>query len=361
MQQQFSNSAYGLTYFLDSGMPRVTTIPLVAGTTSIDPTTIPNSTVYTLYSQPKDFPAGVTKSYNLSLQQELGHDTTFTLGFVGANARKLSYEIGNYNLGGHLSTKLGKVQTLLPIGLSNYSSMQANVTRRFSRGYSVIASYTWSHSLDNGEAPRDLSPSGGEYPQDPFNINAEYSNSDNDVRNNLTASQIIELPIGRGRRFLKDTGRLPDLLIGGWQLNSLTTLQGGTPFNVVASQNDPNYPGTRPNLTGINPHVSHRTIHEWFNPRAFTPVHQVAGKPPVFGDAPRNFLYGPGNTNEDLSLFKVLSLPREMKFQVRVEAFNVFNVAHYGNPISNLADGRAGSITGGYNARVMQFAGRLTF
>jgi hypothetical protein len=80
------------------------------------------------------------------------------------------------------------------------------------------------------------------------------------------------------------------------------------------------------------------------------------------GDVKRNFLIGPGYTNEDMSLIRVFSLPREMKFQIRIEAINALNIAHYDNPVSNLAAGKQfGTITGGYGARVMQFAGRLTF
>ena len=362
-QQQFTNSVYdsSFAYQLDQGMPRTTKIPVAAGTTSIDPMTIPGSSVYTFSSQPKSFPAGFTKSYNVSLQQEVGKATTFEIGFVGANGRNLSYEVGDYNLGKRLSPNLGKIQTLLPIGLSNYSSLQAKLTRRFTSGYSVIAAYTWSHSLDNGEAPRDLSGGNGtQLPQNPFDIGAEYANSDNDVRNNVTASQIIELPFGRGKRFLHDSGNLTDILIGGWQVNSITTLHGGSPFNVVASGTDPNYPGIRPNLVG-NPYVAHRTRFEWFNPAAFAAPPQPKNGPIVFGNAPRNFLYGPGFTNEDVSLFKVLNLPREMRLQVRIEAFNVLNTAHYDNPVSSLAQGRIGEIVGGGSPRVMQFAGRLTF
>jgi hypothetical protein len=113
--------------------------------------------------------------------------------------------------------------------------------------------------------------------------------------------------------------------------------------------------------------VSHRSITEWFNTKAFSvPSGQAAstaaGKTLIVGDAGRNIIFGPGYTNEDISLFKVLSLPREMKFQIRFEAFNLLNTAHYDNPIGNLAAGKQfGTITGGYSPRVMQFAGRLTF
>jgi hypothetical protein len=76
-------------------------------------------------------------------------------------------------------------------------------------------------------------------------------------------------------------------------------------------------------------------------------------------------IYGPGYTDEDISLFKVLSLPRENKLQIRVESFNVLNTSRYGQPDGDLAHtGSFGKITGSYagaNARVLQFAGRLTF
>jgi hypothetical protein len=132
----------------------------------------------------------------------------------------------------------------------------------------------------------------------------------------------------------------------------------------------------RPNLIG-NPYVSHRSTGEWFNPNAFAlPAGQASSAslgstaPLVSGNVARNLLYGPGYTDEDVSLFKVLSLPREMKFQIRVEAFNVLNTSRFGQPDADFAHlgsaskpGTFGMITGGSgaNQRVMQFAGRLTF
>jgi hypothetical protein len=262
------------------------------------------------------------------------------------------------------------VQTLLPVGLSNYDSLQAKVDRRFTHGYSVLASYTWSHSRDNGPAPFDLSSDNG--PQNPFNVNTEYANSDTDIRNVFVASQIIELPFGKGKRFLGNANTLTEGILGGWQLNSITKLQGGRPFNIVSNANNQAYPSLRPNLVG-NPNATHKSTSTWFNPAAFVvPTGQAAstaaGKTLIVGDASRNFLYGPGFTNEDMSLIKVFNLHREMKFQVRIEAFNVLNTAHYNAPNGNLAQlsktqtpGSFGTINGGYNPRVMQFAGRLTF
>jgi hypothetical protein len=271
--------------------------------------------------------------------------------------------VGNYNVNDHLSSSIGTVQALLPTGLSNYDSLQAKIERKFAAGYSLLASYTYAHGRDNGPAPFDLGK-GGNYPQNPFDLGAEYANSDTDLRHHFVASQIIELPFGHGKRFLSHANGVEQALIGGWQLNSITTLQTGKPFNVVSNGTDPNYPGLRPNLVGSTS-VAHRTTAEWFNTAAFVvPTGQAAstkGGTLIVGDSPRNPLFGPGYTNEDLSLFKVFTFARGMKFQVRIESFNLLNTAHYDNPNSNIAAGKFGQITGGYSPRVMQFAGRLTF
>ena len=177
---------------------------------------------------------------------------------------------------------------------------------------------------------------------------------------------MIELPVGHGKRFLSHANGLTEEILGGWQLNSITTLQTGKPFNVVSNVNNQEYPGLRPNISG-NAKLSHPSTMEWFNTKAFTiPAGQSqstgAGKTLITGDAARNPLYGPGYTNEDLSLFKVLTLPKAMTFQIRIEAFNLLNTAHYDNPVSNMEAGnKFGTITGGYYPRVMQFAGRLVF
>ncbi|HTB96336.1 MAG TPA: TonB-dependent receptor [Terracidiphilus sp.] len=370
-QQQFTNYfdygcyCFDLPYDLDTGVARSTTINIPTGASTIDLTTVPGGNTQTIYSEPKNFPTAYSKNYNVTLEKQLGGATSFELGYVGATTRNLSDAVGNYNVNAHLSSNLGKVQTLLPTGISNYDSLQAKVNRNFARGYSLLASYTWAHGRDNGPAPFDLGK-GGNYPQNPFNLGAEYANSDTDMRNHFVASQMIELPFGRGKHFLSNARGLSDAIVGGWQLNSITTLQTGKPFNVVSNGNDPNYPGLRPDLVGSTA-VAHKSITEWFNTKAFSiPSGQAgstaAGKTLIVGDAGRNILYGPGYTNEDISLFKVLTLPREMKFQIRIEAFNVLNTAHYDNPISDMSAGkRFGEITGGYGSRVMQFAGRLTF
>jgi outer membrane receptor protein involved in Fe transport len=370
-QQQFVNYfdygcyCFDLPYSLDTGVARSTSVPVASSVSTIDLTKVAGGNTQTVYSEPTNFPTAYSRNYNLTVEKQLGNAASIEVGYVGANTRDLSDSVGNYNVNNHLSGNIGKVQTLLSAGLSNYDSLQVKINRSFHNGYSLLGSYTYAHGRDNGPAPFDFGK-GGNYPQNPFNLGAEYANSDTDLRHHFSGSQIIELPFGHGKRFLSHAKGLGQGIIGGWQLNSITTLQTGKPFNVVSNASNPNYPGLRPNLVGSTS-VSHPSITEWFNTKAFSvPTGQAgstaAGKTLIVGNAGRNILFGPGYTNEDMSLFKVFTLPSEMKFQVRIEAFNLLNTAHYDNPIGNMAAGKQfGTITGGYSPRVMQFAGRFVF
>ena len=364
-QQAFYNSDYYIGYILDSGSPRSTSITIPSGASSIDLTKVAGGNSQTVYSEPTDFPTASSRNYNLTVEKQLGRATSAEIGYVGANTRNLSYSVGNYNVNNHLSSAIGNVQALMPSGFSNYDSLQAKINRSFQNGYSILGSYTYAHGRDNGPAPFDLGK-GGNYPQSPFNLVAEYANSDTDLRHHFSASQIIELPFGHGKHWLSNATGATQSILGGWQLNSITTLQTGKPFNVISNGENKYYPGLRPNLTG-SAKQGHPTTSEWFNTKAFSiPSGQAAstnpGKTLITGDSPRNPLYGPGYTNEDLSLFKVLTLPKEMKFQIRIESFNLLNTGHYDNPVGDMnAGAKFGTIQGGYYPRVMQFAGRLTF
>jgi hypothetical protein len=370
-QQKFVNYfdsgcyCFVLPYNLDTGVARSTSIAVGSTVSTIDLTKVAGGNTQTVYSEPTNFPTAYSRNYNLTLEKQLGNSISVEVGYVGANTRNLSDSVGNYNVNSHLSSNIGVVNALLPAGISNYDSLQAKINRRFHNGYSILGSYTYAHGRDNGPAPFDLGK-GGNYPQNPFNLGAEYANSDTDLRHHFSVSQIIELPFGHGKRFLSDASGIVQYIIGGWQLNSITTLQTGKPFNVVSNGTQPNYPGLRPNKVSSISLVPKSTA-EWFNTKAFVvPTGQAAsanaGTNPILGNSPRNPFYGPGYTNEDLSLFKVFTLPREMKFQARIEAFNLLNTAHYDNPVGNMAAGNQfGTIVGGYSPRVMQFAGRITF
>jgi hypothetical protein len=300
--------------------------------------------------------------YNLTVQRMLPWNISLEAAYVGGQSHKLSYAVGNYNVSNHLSSAIGKVQTLLPVGMSNYNALQAKAERRYANGWSVLASYTYAHSLDNGPAPFDLTSSSS--PQSPFNLNPEYATSAADLQHNVTLSCQVELPFGRGKRYLHSSGALIEALAGGWQLNSIAAFHTGTPVNIVSNAGYADYPGLRPNLVpGQIPTLPRRkrTITEWFNTAAFTNTPGQSNSEPIPGTAGRNLVRGPGYTNEDLSVFKNFSLPERVNLQFRAESFNLLNTPHYGNPNASRNSGSFGSITSASSPRILQFALKLIY
>jgi hypothetical protein len=300
--------------------------------------------------------------YNLTVQRLLPMNFSLEVGYVGAQSHRLSYQVGNYNVGNHLSSLIGKVQTLLPAGKSNYNSLQVKAERRYANGWSMTAAYTYSHNLDNGPAPFNLNSSN--MPQSPFDLEAEYASASSDLKHNIVLSNQIDLPFGNGKRYFRSAGPLADAIIGGWHLNSIAAFHTGTPVNIVSNSGYADYPGLRPDLVaGQNPTLPRgkRTTKKWFNTAAFTSTPGQSNSNPVAGTAGRNLVRGPGYTNENLSLFKNFALPKQLNLQFRVESFNLLNTPHYDNPNSSRNSLNFGSITSAGDQRIMQFALKVNY
>jgi hypothetical protein len=361
-QDEYVNYPSYFSFTLDAGVARNTTINLPSGTSSILMTGVSGAEHQTVYYEPKKFPDGYSQMFNLTVQRVFPHNISVEAGYVGAVSRKLSYKVGNYNILNHVSSSLGQIQTLLPAGNSNYNSLQVKVEKRYARDWSVLASYTYARNLDNGPAPFNLTNSSG--PQNPFNLSAEYGPADNDLHHNFVMSNQIDLPFGRGKTFLRNANGLVDSIVGGWHLNSIASLHTGTPVNVISNSGFKDYSGLRPNrVAGINPTLPRgkRTLKEYFNKDAFTDTPGQSNLTPIAGNSSRNIVRGPGYTNDDLSLFKSFVLTERFKLQIRAEAFNLLNTAHFGNPDGNRAALSFGSINSVGEARVMQFAMKLSY
>ena len=101
---------------------------------------------------------------------------------------------------------------------SNYHALQTKATKRFSNGFSLLAHYTWSKAMNYD----------GSYFVHDAKLN--YAPTDTDRTHTFVASTLWELPVGKGKRFLSDANRAVELIIGGWQLNQITTWSSGSPF-----------------------------------------------------------------------------------------------------------------------------------
>jgi hypothetical protein len=180
---------------------------------------------------------------------------------------------------------------------------------------------------------------------------------DTDVPVNFVVSYLFVIP--RVNRF----GFFGRQLLDGWQINGVTILRSGQPFNIT-SGTDTNFDGTgndRPNLIG-NPHPPSgrgriATIKAFFNSSAF------ATPPPgiPYGNTPFNLLYGPRYVGTDLSAFKTFPIEQKVTLQFRGEVFNVFNNVNLIAPQSALNGPAFGTISAAGAPRIFQLALRLSF
>ena len=234
-------------------------------------------------------------------------------------------------------------------GNSNYNSLQTSLERRFTKGLSILASYTWSHVLDNLAGTIGGS-SALRYSNDRA---IEYGSSPYDLRQRFTMFINYELP------FAKNATGVTGVLAKGWQTNAVALLQTGLPFTVTSSASRSNTGGTdRPNAT-CNPIIpGGGTVSAWFNTSCFAPQTLYTA-----GNEGFDILVGPGVTTLDLSIFKHFALTEKMLLEFRAESFNLTNTPNFSLPVATYGTATFGTInsTGNNLPRNIQLALKLTF
>jgi outer membrane receptor protein involved in Fe transport len=369
-------------YQLDQGIPRNTSLNIPPGASSIPSASIPfgQGPLLTSYYVNPNLKTGYSANYNLSVEQQLTRDFALDIAYVGSRGRRLSYAIGDYNFNpctvptstcptggkeGRIDPNLGKIEAQTDAGLSNYNSLQAKLTKRVSRNLNFLATYTWSHSIDNGPSPFDLGLNSN-YPQDAYDLKQEIASSDTDVRNNFTFSGLYRLPIGHGQALFSNWGKVPEFLLGGWQLNGLVIAESGEPVNVVRGASLSTCPGVRPDLVGDPngpppPQLSAGAPPYAFNVDAFSVPPSLTGCTP--GTAGRNLVHGRSYKRLDSSIFKEFGLGEKYRLQTRLETFNTTNTPHFGAPDGVFTDGTFGQLTapGSGTMRQVQLAAKFIF
>ena len=311
-----------------------------------------------------DFRSSYAQQFNLSIQHEIAPwQAIFKVAYVGNVGRRLHTSIDlNQPLAGPgavanrraffgVRPALAQATYAVSDTNSNYNAFQLTFEKRMSHGLSVLLGYTWAHAIDNVATEFG---GGTGTPQDIRCRSCERGNSNYDLRHRMTVSYTYALPV------LRDARGITRTLIGGWQLNGITTMQTGLPFTpglLVANTNGAG--GSRPDSLGrtaVLP-ADQRSLARWFDPTAF------AGPTTIrFGNAGRNILFGPGRINFDMSLFKDFAFTENWKLQFRSEAFNLFNTPQFGLPNASIGDANAGRITSTVgNPRQLQLALRLQF
>jgi hypothetical protein len=221
-------------------------------------------------------------------------------------------------------------------GISNYNSIQATVTKRFTQGVSFNFNYVYSHMLDDQDSSgwgSRQGPQVWQYASTLTTNNAalNYGNSNFDVRQAFKGYIVYQLPFGKGKQYVNNNA-LADAVVGGWQVTGSLVESTGNPFT-VESQNSTwqasgnQFPDVVPGVKAQYPKGA-RSVGTWFNEGAFAlPANGD------YGTAHRNSLLGPGINNVTLSGGKSFSLPWEgIKLAIRVDANNALNHASFANP-----------------------------
>jgi len=274
--------------------------------------------------------------WHATLEQQIPFSTVLRFAYVGTRGIHLD-NLRDINAGSPGTTNVtvnrpypffAQINELETNQVSNYNALQVTAERR-ARGVNFLASYTYSHSLDEGTgSPGSV--------LNPYDVRADYGNSDLNIPNRFVASAGYELPF-------RSSGKL-NYFVQGWQLNTILNYFDGLPFSVSAA--NPVGDGITPRAQLLPSYGNgslpsgQRTRQEWFNTAAFT--NPGAG---TWGNSGRNILQGPGTKTVDFSFFKSTHLTESKVLQLRAEFFNLFNTPQFNNPGATAGTGAFGTIS----------------
>jgi hypothetical protein len=318
-----------------------------------------------------------TEQWHAAIEQQIPFSTILKIAYVGtkgthldnfrdintdplvAGTNSVTYNrpYGVPGVGGAVFAQINELETRQ---VSSYNALQVTAERR-AHGLGFLASYTYSHALDEGSAESATVTN-------PYNLRYDYGNADYNVPNRFVASSNYQLPF-------KGSGVLGPLE-RGWQVNAIAQFFDGLPFSVASGTALGDGLTTRAQLlpgfgNGSLP-KGQRTLGRWFNTQAFAVP--AAG---TWGNSGRNILQGPGTKTVDFSIFKDTHLAESKVLQLRAEAFNLANTPQFNNPAATVGtlNPTTGLWSNGFGTissaasestfqrteRQVQFAAKITF
>ena len=340
-----------------------------------------------------------SEQWNLNLQRELPGQVLLEVGYAGNRGLKLQNDLelnqlpdsaltlgdalrdqvpnpffGQITTGALSARMVSRAQLLRPyphflsitatnstFASSSYHALVASANRRFNRGLTVTASYTFSKLIDQatGSFSGESLSNGGF--QNFNNLRAERSLSSLDAPHRFVINGVFALPVGAGRRF--HPAGATGVILGGWELSGIASFQSGGPLAITSASNT-NFSqggGQRPNLNGqeLRLPAGEQSISRWFNTDGFA-------APPAFafGTAPRTLgsIRSDGIANVDFSVVKNTKLTERATLQFRSEFFNLLNTPRFAPPNTSFGNPSFGQVTNQANQpRVIQFALKLIY
>ena len=339
---------------------------------------------YTAY--PQNMQPAYVQEWNLTVEYALTHTLSLQAGYVGEQGQHIE-DYGNVN-----QLTVNNVQTSAPFynnkylgvngvdsalgvggngyllitesrAMSNYNALQAVLRQRLSRGLEYTVNYTWGKAMTNSIGNYSLFgsfvTSGYGYSgafQNYYNSSADDGPAGYDVANNISATAVYALPVGRGQQFFSGANRVADEIVGGWKLSTAIAGYSGFPEVITGGSNNSNSYGAQRVNQYRHLKIAGRSNANWFGTDpsgapCLTPGVDngecAFGIPAnnVFGTESNGALRGPGYFNTDLSAFKDFHTIREQTIGFRFDAFNAFNIVSYGNPDSGISDSLFGNVS----------------
>jgi len=245
------------------------------------------------------------------------------------------------------------------IARSNFNSLQLSLRQRLRNDITFDFNYTYGHSLDNASGLQNSTSYGTAFIVNALFPDQNYASSDFDARHIINANWVVGLPIGRGKRFLRDSNSLVDALLGGWQTTGIFRYNTGlpiqTPFDCCVWATNWNVQSN-----GVRAQPVESTPTRTGTPNIFSDPEAVyrsfrPARPGEVGD--RNVLRAPGYIALDAGLYKSFKMPWEgHSLQFRWEVFNVTNTQRFdGLTISDLSLGSDPFLGGSPNSDFGQF------
>ncbi len=286
----------------------------------------------------------VAIEWNFGVQHQFTPNTTLELTYVGSRDDHLQL---NYTDNSVLPNQMGPgafvgtTRTPYPnfgifgyddnVGYADYNALEVKFQKQTSHGLTFLGSYTYSHCLDVNSGPYS------EGVQNPYNIFSNYGNCDYDFPQVGVFSYVYQLPFGRGMHFGSGWRGVNNVLLGGWQLSGIFSVQSGSPFSVgVPFDNANTGAGSqRAELVGSPlPAGFVQNRFHWDNPAAFA-------VPPTYtyGNSGKDILFGPAHNDWDFALMKDFHFTESKYLEFRAEAFNLLNRVNFANPGGNTSPG----------------------
>src|SRR5579883_538736 len=348
------------------------------------PQPVLGSTVVSFSAFDPHAPAQYIQQWSSSVQKSVGPDTTIEVGYHGEHGLHLQrahlinndqpgpgllqprrpYPTATFLPGTVISAGVAMTSLTFPVSTVNmledtarswYNAGYLTVRRRYSKGLTFLANYTYSKNLT--DAPDFRSPMfEAAVPQNNSDLDAE-KGPGCDIRHRFVASVVYEIPPAGASRVARALTR-------NWRFSTLYQIQSGFPFTISVYGDTANA-GTvvgenpvRANATGqpVFGPGTHNTS-EWFNPAAFaTPAAYT------FGNLGRNTVYGPGMQTMDLALTRAFAVAEHWRLEMRSEAFNALNHSNWGTPNRFVNTPQFGSITEASTpGREFQLSARILF